>query len=100
MMKDAIPLKPYFGFMSYMIMMVKVVLVNERARYQYDAEVDGKKWPNQEGEDYSIVTDIFSHQMGKFAGHNVTTPTASINDGLIELYFLTEVLPLSKLLES
>ena len=67
MMADAVPLKKYFGGAAYSFYYLKLLLFG-RSQYQLDAEVDGKKWPKQPGENYSIVTDIFDHLNGKFCG--------------------------------
>ena len=58
MVNDAIPLKPYLGGGAYTLQFFKLMITG-RSQYCLDAEIDGKKWPNQEGEKHSIVTDVW-----------------------------------------
>ena len=86
----AIPLKPYFGRGSYLPYFLKMA-VSSRPLYQYDAEIDGQKWPVQEGHDCSIVTDALVVYVGQFIAYSCQSPFSSINDGLTEIEFIKKV---------
>ena len=99
MANDAIPLKPYLGPFSYLIQFGKMLISQERPRFQYDAEKDGIKWPKQDGENHSIVSDAFFHFQGKFMGHGCAAPFSAINDGLLEIYYFKEQQSITRLMK-
>ena len=44
----AIPLKPYLGKGAYVLYLLKLMVFG-KPLLMLDAEIDGEKWPNQQG---------------------------------------------------
>ena len=99
MVNDAIPYKPYLGDGAYLLYFIKMFFQSDRPRFQYDAEIDGVKMPEQNGEEHSIVTDALTHLQGKFSGKGCYFPYSTNNDGLIEIFFYPKVKPVSAVMK-